>query len=310
MSLWTRSRFLNEYVPGLFTVALDSFVTTRNALKWEQLFTVKESMKKKEEDSIRSRLGTPAVKGEGAPIAYDVEIEGPKQAWVPSVYALGVRITEEAVEDNLYHLRAGGNADDLKDIFEDLGYALAENPELLAAQFFNYATVTTYHATRFGTSFASSSQSRLDGSTYSNLATSADLTYQSFWAALIAAENQFDHRQNRIFKKVKSLWFPPQLEQKAVEILKSTDRPDTSNRAVSAYAQSGRNIEAQKWAYMTDADMWVLQCEGRGLISFWNRKTRFAREREFQTGDMMCKGDQRFSMEIADERDFYFNIPA
>jgi hypothetical protein len=310
MSVWTRSRFLNEYVPGLFTVALDSFINQKAAQKWDTLFTVKDSMKKKEEDSIRSGLGSVVVKGEGAPYANDVQIEGPTKAWVPNVYALGVRITEEAIEDNLYHLRAGGGADDLKEIFEDLGIALAENPEVLAAQFFNSATATTYHTTRFNTAFAAATQYRLDGSTYSNKATATDLTYSTFWAALIAAENQYDHRQNRIQKKVKAIWHPPQLERNATEILKSTDRPDTANRAINAYAKSGRNIADQSWAYMTDADMWVLQMEGRGLISFWNRKTRFAREKEFQTGDMMCKGDQRFSMEIADERDFYFNVPA
>jgi hypothetical protein len=56
--------------------------------------------------------------------------------------------------------------------------------------------------------------------------------------------------------------------------------------------------------------MWVLQCDGRGIIHFWRRKTRFAREKDFGTGDLMAKADQRFSQEIADERDFYFNVPA
>jgi hypothetical protein len=44
-------------------------------------------------------------------------------------------------------------------------------------------------------------------------------------------------------------------------------------------------------------------------VFFWRRKTRFARERDFGTGDMMTKADQRWSAEVADERDFYFNIP-
>ena len=272
--MWTRSRFLNEYVPGLFTVALDAFITQRNKNKWDQLFTVKDSMKKREQDSIRSRLGRPVKKGEGAPVGYDVQIEGPLQTWVPDVWALGVRITEEAIDDNLYHLRAGGNADELKEIFEDLGFSLADNPEIMAAQFFNSATATTYHKTRFATAFASATQYRLDGSTYSNLLTPTDLTYSTFWAALIAAENQYDHRQNRIIKKVKGLWHPPQLEKNAVEILKSTDRPDTANRAINAYAKSGRSVTDHSWAYMTNANAWVLQMEGRGLISFWRATMR------------------------------------
>ena len=60
---------------------------------------------------------------------------------------------------------------------------------------------------------------------------------------------------------------------------------------------------------MTDTDMWVLQKEGRGIKFFWNRKTRFARDKDFLTGDMSVKVDQRWSCEIADEQCFYGNVP-
>jgi hypothetical protein len=308
--MWTRSRFLNEYVPGLFTVSLDRFMTQRAVNMYDKLCTIKTSAKKKEEDSIRSGLGLPTVKGEGAPIGYDIQIEGPKQSWVHNTYAMGVRLTEEAIDDNLYHLNGGGNADDLQDIFDDLGRSMATNPEVYVAKFFNSATATTYHAARDAVAFASTAHYRLDGSTFSNKATSTDLTYSTFWANLVSAENQYDHRSLRVKKNVNKLWVPPQLERAGLEVLKSSDRPDSANRAINAYAKSGRSIQLMVWPEMTDEDMWVLQCEGRGIIFFWRRKTRFAREREFQTGDMMCKSDQRFSAEIADERDFYFNIPA
>ena len=308
--MWTRSRFLNEYVPGLFTVALDSFMTQRAVNMYDKLCTIKTSAKKSEEDSIRSGLGLPTRKGEGAPIGYDVQIEGAKQKWVHAVYAMGVRITEEAVDDNLYHLNGGGNADDLQDIFDDLGRSMATNPEVLCARFFNSATATTYHTTRGALALASTAHYRLDGTTFSNLATSTDLTYSTFWANLVAAENQYDHRSLRVKKNVNKLWVPPQLERAGLEVLKSSDRPDTPNRAINAYAKSGRAIQLMVWPEMTDTDMWVLQCQGRGIIFFWARKTRFAREKEFQTGDFMCKSDQRFAAEVADERDFMFNVPA
>ncbi len=308
--MWTRSRFLNEYVPGLFTVALDSYMTQRAANMYDKLCTIKTSVKKKEEDSIRSGLGPPTRKGEGAAIGYDVQIEGAKQNWIHDVYAMGVRLTEESIDDNLYHLNGGGNADDLQDIFDDLGRSMAANPEMLCARFFNSATATTYHATRGAVAFASGTHYRLDGTTFSNLATATDLTYSTFWANLVLMENQYDHRSQRVKKTVKNLWVPPQLERAGLEVLKSSDRPDTPNRAINAYVKSGRAIALQVWPEMTDADMWVMQAEGRGIIFFWRRKTRFAREKEFQTGDMMCKSDQRFSAEIADERDFGFNIPA
>ena len=72
--------------------------------------------KKKEEDSIRSGLGLPVVKGEGAGVTYDTQISGAKQNWIPNVYALAVRITEEAIDDNLYELNGGGGGD-FKELF-------------------------------------------------------------------------------------------------------------------------------------------------------------------------------------------------
>jgi len=307
--MFTRGRFNKEYLPGLFMLAIDSYENKRVASMWKDLVTIKTSKKSKEEDVIRSGLGTLRNKGEGAPITYDTQIGGPKQTWVPLVKALAVRITEEAIDDNLYEL-SGGSDGSLKELFYDLGEAAEETIETDIARFFNSATATTYHTTRFSLALASAVHKRLDGSTYSNYATLSDLTYSTFWTNLIAAENQYNHRQQKILKKVKNLWIPPQLEQKGLEILKSTDRPDVANRAISAYAKSGRSIQLKVWRQMTDTDSWIFQLEGRGILFFWNRKTRFARDKDFQTGDIMIKVDQRCSAEIADEQCFYLNIPA
>lgn len=308
--MWTRARFNNEYVPGLFALSIDTYINKRAESMWRDLVTIKTSQKKKEEDTIRSGLTLPVRKGEGAGVTYDTQIGGPKQAWVHDVWALAVRITEEAIEDNLYELNGGGDGDELKEIFYDLGEAMAENLEVLHARFFNYGTATTYHTTRFDKALFATDHPRLDGSTYSNKSTNADLTYAAFWSVLIAAENQYNHRQYRIKKKVKNLWCPPQLERKAREVLQSPDKPDTANRAISAYAKSGRKITPKVWAHMTDTDMWVMQMNGQGIVHFARRKTRFAREKDFQTGDMMCKADQRWSAEIRNEQDFYGNVPA
>ncbi len=307
--MWTRARFNEEYVPGLFALAIDTYITKRQESMWNKLVTKKMSSKKKEEDVIRSGLGMPSIKGEGAGVPYDVEIAGAKQSWIHDVFALAVRITEEAIEDNLYELGRPGGGDDLKEIAYDLGEAMAENLESLHARFFNSGTATTYHATRDGLELFKTTHARLDGSSFSNRSTHADLTYLTFWTVLIAAENQFNHQQYRIRKRVKNLWVPPQYERTGREILHSSDRPDTGNRAISAYAESGRKIQLQVWPHMTDTDAFILQMDGRGIVHFTRRKTRFARERDFQTGDMMIKSDQRWSAEIADERDFYGNVP-
>ena len=306
---WSRSRFNNEYIPGLFAVAIDSYEQKRATSMWQDLVTIGNSKKSYEENAIRSGLSSLVEKGEGAGITFDTQIPGPKQKWVHTVYALGVRITEEAIDDNLYELN-GGSDGNLKELFYDLGEVAEDNIETQIARFFNSGTAETYHSTRFSQPLFYTAHPRLDGSTYSNYSTAADLTYTTFWTNLIAAENQYNHQQQRVTKRVKNLWLPPQLEQKGLEILKSTDRPDTGNRAVNAYAKSGRNIALKVWSQMTDADMWIMQMEGRGIRFFWNRKTRFAKDKDFITGDIMVKVDQRWSAEIDDESCFYGNIPS
>lgn len=307
--MWTRGRFNDEYVPGLFALAIDTYINKRAESMWKSLCTVKTSKKKKEESGMRSGLGFPVIKGEGAPVTYDTQIAGAKQTWVHLVYALAVRITEEAIEDNLYEL-SGGSEGDLKELFHDLGEAMAENDEVLMARFLVNGAATTYHSTRNSKALFATDHPRLDGSTFSNKATSSDLTYETFWANLISAENQYNHRQYRIKKKVKNLWVPPQLEQNGLEILKSTDRPDSANRAVSAYAASGRKIGLKVWSYLTDTDAHYFQLDGDGIVRFNRRKVRFAKEGEFATGDLKIKSDARWSAEVQDEQSFYGVVPA
>jgi hypothetical protein len=294
----------------MFALALDSYEQQRAASMWMDLCTVKTSSKKKEENAERSGLGRPVLKGEGLGVSYDTPIGSSKQTWIHDVFALATRITEEAIEDNLYELDRPGGGDELKELSKDLGVSMEDNLEVLVARILNSGTATTYHATRGARSLYSASHVRLDSSTYANYATSSDLTYETFWAAAIAAENQYDHKQKKMVKKVKNLWVPREMEYKAIEVLKSTERPDTADRSISAIAASGRNrIAIKAWNQLTDVDAWHLQLEGRGITFFWRRKTRFARERDFQTGDMMMKADQRFSVEIDDPRGLYGIVP-
>jgi hypothetical protein len=291
---------------------IDAYQTRRNESMWSAMCSVLNSQKAYEEDGFRSGLSLPQVKGEGAGVTYDVQIGGAKQKWVHKVWALAVRLTEEAIDDNLYELGRGGG-EDLKEISKDLGISMEENLETYMARFLVSGTATTYHTCRESTSYPLfyATHLRLDGSTYSNVSTETDLTYETFWAAVVAAENQYDHRQNRIVKRIKNLWLPPQLEYKGVEILRSSERPDTGNRAINAVKASGRaDIGLKSWPYLTDTDAWYLQLEGDGIKFYWRRKTRFARERDFETGDMRFKADQRFSAEIADQRCWYGVVPS
>ena len=105
----TRSTFHNEYEPGLFALAIDTYMTKRAESMWEKMCTIKTSKKKKEEDALRSGLGFPVIKGEGTGVTYDTQVGGPKQTWVHDVYALAVRINFSAVLNKLCELLETAN---------------------------------------------------------------------------------------------------------------------------------------------------------------------------------------------------------
>lgn len=308
---WTVARFLNESIPGLLGVAVDSYDSSRKESALEKLCTVKPSKKSKEEVSFRSSLGFLQIKPEGDGVGYDVQIQGPKQTWVPRVRALGVRITKEAVSDNLYELNGGGS-DNFSEIMKDLGDSAAQTPDVLLGQAFDNAAVTTYHAAADGLAWASATHLRYDGSTYSNYATQASPTHGAVWAAIEAAENQYDHRQKRVICTVEAVVYPIQGEKYFEEIFRSPDRWDTANRATNVLKETRGGIKRINFRHWSDADAWALKLKGfrYGLIWFENWKTAFAKEGDFETGDMRLKVTRRDSMEMGDPREYYWNIPA
>jgi len=303
MPTMNRSTFIFDYLPGLFAVSVDAYDLFNDTIKvWDQICHVKTSKKQYEEKAYRSSVEALQLKPEGAGISYGSIIGGPRKRWVHKTNALGTRITEEGIEDNLY--------EDFGDFFKDLGRSAAEYPELIVSRMFNNSTATTFHTEMDGaTAIASTTHARLDGTAYSNRATSADLTYLTFWTNVILLENQFDHKGKRVRMKLKNLIHPPQLTRKATEIMLSPDRPDTGARSVSAIAKKYSGVKTIEWQYMTDTDMWVLQGDNHDLIFFKRRPTRFAKEGDFETGDIRCKVSRRDSVEMGDPRGFYFVVP-
>lgn len=304
MATTNRSTFIHDYLPGLFAVGVDTYNMFNQTMKvWDKIAHVKTSKRDREEKAYRSTLGFLQLKPEGQPISYDGIIGGPKKTWVHKVFALGTRCSEEAIDDNLY--------ENFRDFFKDLGQSAAEQPEVMVARMINNATATTYHTCSDGLALASASHTRLDGSTYSNYSTAyADLTYTSFWAIVILLENQFDHRQKRVNMKIRGLVHPPQLNRQAIEVLKSTDRPDSTNRAVSAIAKKyGTSIQDISWSHLTDVDAWHAQGDNHDVIWFWRKKPVFAKEPDFETGDVRCKVAMRGSVECGDPRGMYHVIP-
>jgi hypothetical protein len=284
-------------------VGTDSF--KRQAEDWRSIVTVKKSDAAYEEIAFMSGLGLAIEKPEGQAISYDARIQGPSKKWVHKTYALGVRITEEAIDDDLY--------DKMEGVMKELGSSMAETVNVQVFDLFNSGG--SVQTTADGHYVFLATHHRLDGSTYSNLYTAASLSLDSIQDDIAAYEALRDHRGKIVNRtgSVKTIVANPALEWKLAEIFGSTMNPETSDNAINALKKQrgGLGFITTPYITSTTARFYIGEKDPvRGPIFFNRRAVRFAREGDFETGDALFKADVRFSIEVCDPMNIACNAGA
>jgi len=282
-----RSQFNKSVVPGLFSFMTSSF-QSRPAF-WSKITTVKSSRRAYEESAYYTGLGLVPEKPEGEKIAYDDFIQGPTKRWVHKTYALGVRITEEMIEDALYP----DIPTEMSDMTKELGHSAKETIEVLVHDAYNGTTKTAGD----GLAIFSNSHTKLGGGTWSNLLTpAADLAVASLRTAITAMETTTDDRSKQQVVKPKYIMVAPAGEWTAREILNSAYDPESANNAINPL--QSRNLQLIVNPYLTDDDAWFLLADKNPIITFMRRKVKFAKDGDFETGDAKFKTSFRISTEV------------
>jgi phage major head subunit gpT-like protein len=282
-----RSQFNKAVVPGLFSFMSSSF--SENAPYWKKLVTIKPSRRSYEESAYYAGLGLLPEKPEGEAISYDDFIQGPTKRWSHVTRALGVRITEEMIEDSLYP----DIPSEMSDMTKELGRSARETIEILVHDAYNGVTKTAGD----GLAIFSDTHTKLGGGTWSNLLTpAADLTATSLKAGIQNLENTTDDRSKQQVIRPKTLMVAPAFEWTARELLNSAYDPESANNAVNSI--QSRNLQLLVNPYLTDDDAWFLLADKNPLITFMRRKVRFAKDGDFETGDAKFKTSFRQSTEV------------
>lgn len=309
-----RTQFNKSVVPGLFSFAMDSYKPQSGEGElWKQLVqaagSVKTSKRAYEESAYYAGLGTVPGKGEGEPIVYDDFVQGPTKRWTHRTFGLGVRITEEMIEDSLYP----DIPTEMESFTRELGSSARETITLLTFDIFNSGTVTTTHTAGDGLAVFSNSHTQLRGGTWSNLMTpAADLSATTLQTALDNFENTRDDTGK--IQNIKAEWIlvNPSNAWKAKELLNSAYDPETANNSINPLKD--RNLKIISSAYFTDTDAFVLIAKpamsNGGLIAFMRRKVTFGRDGEFNTGDALFKVTFRFSIEVNKPNNLYMSAGA
>lgn len=295
-----RARFNNVYVPGLFALAKESF--KRHPDVWKEYYTTKKSTMAYEESAYLSGFGYLSAKPEGTAFPTDERIQGYKKTWNHKAYALAVRITHEAIEDDQYNAMSQAG--------RQLGVSAAATRHLLAARMLMNASATTYHATGDALALCVSNHVRLDGSTWSNVSSAAAPTTATVEAAVRNFEAIVDHRGKQYDQKAKAIIAGPTHEFTLAKILESTKVAEFANNADNTL-KTRRSLKLVIDPYITDG-RWFIQGDKDpdiGLIWFDREAPMVRRHGDPDTGDSIFTIYTRFSNECNDPRQIYL-VPA
>jgi len=292
-----RSQFNKFIVPGLFSVANERYKQKSKEAIWKKLCSVKTSDRAYEESAYWAGLGLPVVKPEGKEIQYDDPVPGPTKRWNHKTYGLGMRITEEAIEDILYPsipTKMSAQSGELTSSFVELW-------EVLVHDIINSGTATTSHTCGDGGAIFASNHPSLRGGTWSNLLSPAsDLSVTSLQTAI----DQFtltksDEGRYQVIKP-RLILVHPNNAWKAHELLESKFDPESPNNSVNSITKW--SLTTLVSPFLTDTDAFTLIAdpphEDGGVIAYMRRPVTVKQDSDFETGDLKIKATARFSVEV------------
>lgn len=275
--------------------------------EYRKFFRVKGSSRAFENVLGMAGLGHLAEKGEDEPISYDRLYQGKKSQYIHTEYALGVRTSETALEDDIDGI--------LKQSAVALGRSASYTPEIVAAAIINNGETancglgTDKFTAPGGEALFTASHANLDGSTYSNLG-SADFSITALRDCLNNIGRITDERSKLVRFTPNVVFGAPEMQYIFQEVLNSSGKSGTADNDLNAFRVLF-NLSPQSWHYLTDTDAWYVQCmpTEHELWFFWRRPFRTDHDTDFDTGGVKSKISGRFSCGFSNWRGIYASTP-
>src|SRR3990167_784772 len=227
------------------------------------VFRMETTDRPHEQYTTIAKFGTFVETDEGSAVTYDVALQGFDKTLTPLQYSLGFKISRLAFDDD----RIGP----LKAMASDLGWSHTESRNILTGDVFNNGFDSAYTGAD-GVELFSTAHVHEDGSTFRNeLATSSDFSITSLRTAFVDFRNFRDGRGKRLNLVPEIILSADDLYWDIAEVLKSTDRPDTAERATNVttdFFGQAKLAKQMSTNYLTDTDAWFLigPKEDHGLI--------------------------------------------
>jgi len=273
--------------------------------EYSDLYDVLSSNRAYEQDVQITGFGLAPVKGQGAGVAYDSEMQGWITTYAHIAYGLGYIVTFEELQDNMYKdvstRRAKANA-----------FSMNQTVENVAAFLYNNAFSTTYYATPDGKALIASDHVNPSGGTFSNALTpGADLSEAALEDICIQIMNATQDRGLRIAVMPQSLHIASSEFFNANRILKSVLQAGTGNNAINVLRATNafpKGIMLNH--YFTNPNAWFVRTNiPNGMQFFWRNRPSFDQDNDFDTKNAKAASYMRFSVGCTDPRGIYGSNP-
>ncbi len=280
------SNFSQLLAPGMNAIIDQGFEEVEDIL--DMFFIVEDSKRAYEEEMGITGLGTFVQTGELGATSYDDKYTRYLKRYTHLKYVLGIAVSREMMEDDLYNQIAKYS--------RDLGRSARETPQTLGFDIFNRAFNASYTGAD-GKVLCATDHPKKPFGTWSNRpSTSADISYTSLAQAKIDMRSWTNDRGLVYNSEPRVLLGGVAQDQKFYELTKSEYNPEAVER-VSNYIKS-MNLQYKTTPYISSAKAWFLLTAKQYtyLKLFW--KKRFATEfwDDHNQGAMRARGEFRVSV--------------
>ncbi len=265
----TRANLASLLVPGLRKVFWLRYNLRGD--EFARIFNIQRSNRKYEDDRGVAGFGTMPSKPEGVAVSYDTMTEGYTKRYTHTTYGMGVRLTQELYEDELYKV--------MNRLVEALARSARYTVEQQAANVLNNGFTDTGPdaLSLFNTAHTLAG----DSATFANTpSTQADLSVASLQAGLIRFAKQVDDRNLLLAIQPQHLVVHVNDMFLAQEILRSPQKPFTADNEVNVL-KGALALEINH--FLTDTDAWFILA-GKGdheLNFFWRRSIQDEADNDF-----------------------------
>lgn len=266
MQVIDRSTHPSEYWPGLLAIfgEYDRLQTI-----YTEFYDSRPSEKAFEEFMTeRGGLGLAVQQPELAPVEFDLPSEGIRNQVTHAAYGLGVAISREASDDNLYE-------DIAARMVRELNYSAKQTMEYIAHSPFQIAFDTTYGLRADGVPLISASHPTPAG-LQDNTLVNQDVSELAFEDALIRVSYMRNPRGFLINLRGLKWITSPENGPEIRRILGSPLQYNQSNNNINVLKQTGAVDRVIETPYLIDKDNWFIQTsvqeKGMGAgATFWER---------------------------------------